>query len=106
MRAVAALPTLRVLEGLPRTFAANDGLKGEERVREGEVAWLVGGDETRLISVMDVGAAAELSMWEVTAEEVAEGGQVAAPGVANSVRSDADVFAALCVQGADIGRWL
>lgn len=84
-------------EGPSTTLAANEGRRGEDRVREGEAAWLVGGDETRLISVMLVGIAAELSICEVTAEEAADGGHVAAPGVANAVESDKEVLAALWV---------
>ena len=83
-------------------FAARDGLNGEERVREGEAAWLVGGDETRLISVMVAVAAAELFMCEVTAEEAAKGGHVPASGVADVLESNVEVCATLCVQGADM----
>lgn len=43
----AAFATSRLPVGLSSTLAANDGRSGDERVLEKEVAWLVGGDETR-----------------------------------------------------------
>lgn len=61
----------------------------------------MGGEETKLISV--IGAAAELSISEVTDEEAAEGGQVAAPGVANVLDSVKGKLAGLVFQGADMG---
>lgn len=82
-------------------LAAVDGRNGDE-VREGEAAWLVGGEETRLISA--IGAAAELSMSEVTEEEAAEGGHVAAPGVAYVTAAASEALKMLLLdQGADMG---
>lgn len=50
-----------------------------------------------------MGAAAELSIREVTDDEAAEGGQVAAPGVAIVIESEEVELTGSVFQGADMG---